>query len=134
MTIEYDESYQDCYVCGKANQSGLQLDFQYDAVREEMFTRCVFREYMQGYSGVVHGGFISMVLDEIMAKACIHRGAVAVTVQFEVRFRKPVHVEEEMHFYGKITEQRGKRIRTESRCVDAENRVRANASAVFLQV
>ena len=134
MTIEYDESYQDCYVCGKKNQSGLQLDFQYDADREEMFTRCVFREYMQGYSGVVHGGFISMVLDEIMAKACIHRGTVAVTVQFEVRFRKPVHVEEEMLFYGKITEQRGKRIRAEARCVDAENRVRANASAVFLQV
>ena len=134
MNIEYDESYQDCFVCGKENQAGLKLDFQYDAEQDEMSTRYVFKRYMQGYSEVVHGGFISMILDEVMAKACIHRGAVAVTVQFEIRFRKPVHVQEEMLFYGKITEQRGKKIRTESRCVDVENRVRATASAIFLRV
>jgi uncharacterized protein (TIGR00369 family) len=134
MAVEYDETYQDCYVCGKENNAGLQLDFHYDPAEEEMYTRCAFDTHMQGYSGVVHGGFISMILDEVMAKACIHVGVVAVTVQFEVRFRKPVHVEEEMVFYGKIIEQRGKRIRTEARCVDVENRIRAHAAAVFLQV
>jgi uncharacterized protein (TIGR00369 family) len=134
MTIEYDESYQDCYVCGKNNQAGLQLDFQYIDETDEMYTRCSFDRNMQGYSGVVHGGFISMILDEVMAKACIHTGAVAVTVQFDVRFRKPVHVCEELHFYGKITEQRGKKIRAESRCVDGENQTRADAHALFLQV
>ena len=134
VNIEYDESYQDCFVCGKENQAGMQLDFHYDAEQDEMFTRFFFKDYMQGYSGVVHGGFISMILDEIMAKACIHRGVVAVTVKFEVRFRKPVHVQEEMLFFGKVIEQRGKKIRTESRCIDAENRLRATASAIFLQV
>ncbi len=134
MTIEYDESYQDCFVCGKENQAGMKLDFHYDADQDEMSTRYVFMRYMQGYSGVVHGGFISMILDEVMAKACIHRGAIAVTVQFEVRFRKPVHVQEEMSFYGKVAEQRGKKIRTESRCVDVENQIRATASALFLKV
>ena len=99
-----------------------------------MSTQCFFKKYMQGYSGVVHGGFISMILDEIMAKACIQKGIVAVTVQFEVRSRKPIHVQEEMIFFGRITEQRGRKIRTESRCVDAENRAMATASAIFLQV
>jgi uncharacterized protein (TIGR00369 family) len=134
VTVEYDESYEDCYVCGKENLEGLRLDFHYDAEQDEMFTRCTFRLYMQGYKGLVHGGFLSMLLDEVMAKACIHRGTIAVTVQFDVRFRKPVYVQEELLFYGKVTEKKGKKIRTESRCVDSENRVRATASAVFLQV
>jgi uncharacterized protein (TIGR00369 family) len=134
VTVEYDESYQDCYVCGKENLEGLQLDFYYDAEQDEMFTRCTFRSYMQGYKNVVHGGFLSMLLDEVMAKACIHRSVIAVTVQFDVRFRKPVYVHEKLFFYGKVIEQKGKKIRTESRCVDSENGVRATANAVFLQV
>jgi len=133
VTVEYDKTYQDCFVCGKNNKEGLQLDFHYDEEQDEMFTRCTYGKHMQGYERVVHGGFISMLLDEVMAKACLHQEMVAVTMQFEVRFRKPVYVDEEMIFFGKIAELKGRRVRTEARCVDTEGRIRATARAIFLK-
>jgi acyl-coenzyme A thioesterase PaaI-like protein len=132
MSIEYDDTYQGCFVCGKRNPQGLKLDFHYDAERDEMYTRCGFESFMQGYARIVHGGFISMLLDEVMAKACLHRDLIAVTVQFEVRFRKPVYVSEEMIFYGRVVEVRGRRIKTEGRCMGGQGEKRATASALFL--
>ena len=133
VSIEYNETYQGCYVCGKDNREGFQLDFHYDEERDEMHTVCIFHTFMQGYERVVHGGFISMLLDEVMAKACLHRDLPAVTVQFEVRFRKPVYVDEEVVFSGKIVEIKGRRVRTEARCVDTEGHVRSDAKALFFR-
>jgi acyl-coenzyme A thioesterase PaaI-like protein len=133
MRIDYDDTYQGCFVCGKQNLQGLKLDFFYNGEREEMYTRCRFDSFMQGYERIVHGGFISMLLDEVMAKACLHRDLTAVTVQFEVRFRKPVFVFEEMVFYGRVVEVRGRRIKTEARCVGEEGEERATAAALFIR-
>ena len=133
MGIEYDDTYQGCYVCGKQNLQGLQLDFHHDDERDETYTRCRFDVFMQGYKRIVHGGFVSMLLDEVMAKACLHRDLTAVTVQFEVRFRKPVFVTEEIVFVGRVLEVRGRRIRTEARCEDRAGEERATAGALFIR-
>jgi acyl-coenzyme A thioesterase PaaI-like protein len=74
-----------------------------------------------------------MLLDEVMAKACLHRGLTAVTVQFEVRFRKPVYVGEDMLFSGRVVEQKGRRILAESRCEGSDGTERATAKALFLR-
>jgi acyl-coenzyme A thioesterase PaaI-like protein len=133
VDVDYDETYQDCFVCGKENLKGLQLNFYHDAERGGMVTRCRFGSYMQGYRGIVHGGFVSMLLDEVMAKACLQRGITAVTAQFEARFRKPVHVDEEVEFHGTIVELKGKTIRTEARCTGSDGVERAGARAIFFR-
>jgi acyl-coenzyme A thioesterase PaaI-like protein len=132
MNIVYDSDYQGCFVCGKQNLKGLQLDFLYDAEHDEMCTRCSFSPFRQGYERIVHGGFVSMLLDEVMAKACLQRELVAVTVQFEVRFRKPVYVSEEVSFRGRVLEVIGRRIKTEARCLGQGGEERATATALFL--
>jgi acyl-coenzyme A thioesterase PaaI-like protein len=132
MNIAYDDDYQGCFVCGKQNLQGLQLDFLYDAEQGEMCTRCSFAPFRQGYEHIVHGGFVSMLLDEVMAKACLQRELVAVTVQFEVRFRKPVYVSEEVAFRGRVLEVRGRRIKAEARCLGEGGEERATATALFL--
>jgi acyl-CoA thioesterase FadM len=74
-----------------------------------------------------------MLLDEVMAKACLQREFVAVTVQFEVRFRKPVYVSEEVAFRGRVLEVRGRRIKAEARCLGEGGEERAAATALFLR-
>jgi acyl-coenzyme A thioesterase PaaI-like protein len=132
MAIVYSPEYEGCYVCGKKNENGLQLDFQHDKERDEVYTSFSFEEYMQGYETIVHGGFLSMLLDEVMAKACLYHNLTAVTAKFEIRFKKPVYVHEKLEFRGRIGEIRGKKIYTESVCTGGEGDIRAQASALFI--
>jgi len=132
VTIDYSLEYEGCYVCGKENENGLQLEFQYDAKRDEVYTYYTFKQFMQGYDSIVHGGFISMLLDEVMAKACLHKNIIAVTAKFEIRFKKPVHVHEKMEFRGSIAEIKGKKIRTVSVCTGNGGDARAEATALFI--
>ena len=132
MRIDYSSEYEGCYVCGKNNPLGMKLDFTCDHSSGEMVARYSFDEYMQGYSGIVHGGFISMLLDEVMAKACLNRKYAAVTARIEVRFKKPVYVNEEVTLRGRVVSVKGKKILTESFCLDPDGLTRASASALFL--
>jgi len=132
VTIDYSPDYEGCYVCGKKNENGLQLDFQYDNRRNEVYTFYTFKQFMQGYDSIVHGGFISMLLDEVMAKACLQKNIIAVTAKFEIRFKKPVYVNEKMEFRGSIAEIKGKKIRTVSVCTGNDGDVSAEATALFI--
>ena len=67
----YDDDYQGCFVCGRGNSRGLGLKFSYDRDTNEAYTKFIFPEYMQGYKKIIHGGFLFMLLDEVMAKACL---------------------------------------------------------------
>jgi len=133
VKLEYDPNYEGCFVCGKVNPQGMQLCFSYDEKNDVVFTVCKFSRYMQGFEGIVHGGFISMLLDEVMAKACLQKNIPAVTAKFNVRFKKPVWVEEEITVRGRVAEIHGKKIKTEALCVDIEGSERASAHALFIQ-
>jgi acyl-coenzyme A thioesterase PaaI-like protein len=133
MKIRYDEGYDRCYVCGKGNPEGLQLDFDVDDGSGDMRTRCTFSSTMQGFDGIVHGGFVSMLLDEVMAKACLERGIQAVTAKIEVRFSSPVMVGEEIEVRGRILEERGRRVKTQAECTGKARALKAKAEALFVK-
>ncbi len=135
--MKYGELVSDsgvCFVCGKRNPKGLKLDFDYDRNSGLVSTSVVFEEYMQGYSGIIHGGFISMLLDEVMAKSCLYNGYVSVTAKLNVRFIKPVGVGERIYFFGKIESLKGKVIKAVAWCEDEKSKKRAEAESTFIIV
>lgn len=134
MKLDFSDDYQGCFVCGMANPRGLKLEFTYDQGDDEMVAVCTFPDYMQGYEKIVHGGFVSMVLDEVMAKACLNRKMPAVTARMALRFRKPVYINEELSFRGRIVSVRGRTVHLVSRCVDCAGTERVSAEAVFMRV
>ncbi|UCB47058.1 MAG: PaaI family thioesterase [Spirochaetota bacterium] len=134
MQIDYSNNYQGCFVCGKENKQGLSLDFFHDKEKQEVKTVWKPSPYMQGFKGVVHGGFISMVLDEVMAKVCLFIGKPALTVRIEVRFKQPVLVNEEVMVRGRCIGIRGKRLELEAQCTGIDGEEKALAEAVFLCV
>ena len=134
MKLDFSDDYQGCFVCGRDNSRGLKLDFKYDPKDDGMVATCAFPDYMQGYEKIVHGGFVSMILDEVMAKACLHRKMPAVTARMELRFRKPVYVNEELSFHGRIISVRGRTVHLVSRCVDRTGTEKVSAEAVFMRV
>lgn len=132
MQIKYNNNYSKCFVCGKENEKGLQLNFLYDENNKLTKTDVIFKTYMQGYEGIIHGGFISMLLDEIMAKSCLNAGYLAVTGRLNVKFIKPIAPDEEIRFYGKIDDIKGKVIKASAWCEDESSSRKSEAESTFI--
>lgn len=101
-----DESNQWCFACGPHNPIGLKLTF-FEEDNTYITTFIPGPEH-QGYDGIMHGGLISTLLDEVMARYLYAKGLSAVTAKLEVRFRHPTPIGQELTVSGWITGQRGK--------------------------
>lgn len=129
MPIERDSR---CFCCGKDNPRGLHLSFDYPQ-QGSAETALDVPEYFQGWSGVTHGGFLSTILDEVMAHSC-GVAQTAVTAEIRVRFRKPVETGTRIKAVGKVRETKGRVINTEGWIFDREGVCVADASARFVVV
>jgi uncharacterized protein (TIGR00369 family) len=78
---------QRCYVCGKNNPLGLSVDFKIDTDARVIRAEFTPSGDHQGYEGIVHGGILSSLLDEAMAKLAYSLGIPAVTAEITVKFR-----------------------------------------------
>lgn len=122
-----------CFGCGRLNPYGLRLHF----FRTESGVLAPFtpEQRHEGYTGVVHGGIVTTVLDEVMAWALYAEGIWAVTGDIRVRFRRPVVV-------GEATEASGRLERDRGRVLDVAGEIRrvedgaalASATATFVRV
>ncbi|MCP4428707.1 MAG: hypothetical protein GY803_29830, partial [Chloroflexi bacterium] len=56
-----------CFVCGRKNPHGLYMTF-YDDGENEVVSEYTVAEAYQGYPGVVHGGIVAAMLDEVVAR------------------------------------------------------------------
>lgn len=93
-----------CFACGHDNPIGLKLAF-----REEHDTYVAIltadRVY-QGYEGVVHGGILATVLDEIMARYIWAKHGPAATAKLAVTYRRPAPTGTPLEIRGWITAAR----------------------------
>ncbi len=89
LSVFRDRWHRLCFACGKDNEAGLGLNFKPSpegGVEAELDTD----ERHQGYSGYLHGGIISAMLDSAMVNLLFAKGVVAVTAELTVRFVSPV--------------------------------------------
>jgi uncharacterized protein (TIGR00369 family) len=91
-----------CFVCGKENSGGLQLDFSFSEDGWSAETVFLPDEKYQGWPGIVHGGMIMTVLDEVMAKAAVQRGYNVVTGEMTVKLKNPAKTGEQLRCRGAI--------------------------------
>jgi acyl-coenzyme A thioesterase PaaI-like protein len=100
-----------CFVCGLENPVGLRLKiYQVEpGVIETTFTA---PEHFQGYPGVLHGGIIATILDEISGRA--HMGddpsapRFMFTGKLEVLYRKNVPIGKPLRIVGKAGKSSGR--------------------------
>ena len=81
-----DDNY--CFACGEDNPIGLKLKFTLNENKDKIRTEFVPGREFQGYPDITHGGIISTVLDECMARLTIDTGIDAVTAKMTTKFRK----------------------------------------------
>ena len=117
-----------CFVCGTDNPHGLKLSFRYDEKNDETISKAIFPRHFQGWKDVLHGGIISTVLDEILIKAARHKGLDCVTVELNVKFKKPALINTEYMIKGKIKEIKRKIVFAEGLIMSIDNTVVAAAN------
>ena len=87
----------------------------------------------QGYDGVVHGGIISTLLDEAMAKLSYELGYNAVTGTLDIRFKNPAPVGQPLSVYGEIIEAGKRVIKAKARVEKEDGTILATATSMLIR-
>jgi uncharacterized protein (TIGR00369 family) len=106
-----------CFACGELNEVGLHLRLNLESGR--CWTELEMPRRFEGWEGIVHGGILCTILDEVMAWALVERDNWGVTARMSIDFRKPVTVGQAIRAEGWITESRRRIQVTAGRIVDA---------------
>ncbi|MGD2142876.1 MAG: PaaI family thioesterase [Anaerolineae bacterium] len=99
-----------CFVCGRQNPFGLKLQFYEDHVADQVKATVTVPEEYQGYPGVVHGGIVSTILDEVSGRALMLEGgddSLLATLRMTVRFLCPTPTDTPITAVGWVKQMSG---------------------------
>ena len=120
-----------CFACGTLNTGGLGLDLHVEPGRS--WVELALEPRFEGWEGVIHGGILSTILDEVMAWALVGADDWGVTARMAVDFRKPVRVGVPIRAEGWITHARRRVVDTAGHIIDAATGVElATATGVYV--
>ena len=130
MSVPVDDGR--CFACGPENPIGLRLHFEpgEDGVRAHVTLAPEF----QGWRGIAHGGIAMSLLDEAMAHAAGFAGHRGVTASINVRFRKPVPLEEPLDVWGRVVWQRRNVLGVEASVRDASGTLLLDGEGKFVSM
>jgi len=121
-----------CFACGEANPQGLKLKFRItEGGIESEFTPSKLH---QGFSGILHGGMMALVLDEMMVNLTWLKKLNAVTAEFTLSLKKPAPIGKKIRLTARILEHRRRIVRTEAAAVDESGQVLAEAGATCFRL
>lgn len=124
-----------CFVCGVANPYGLQLTF-YQSGPGEVVAEYTVPDRYQGYPGVVHGGIVAAMLDEIAGRS--HMGGdhprFMYTARLEVRYRRNVPLGVPLRLVGRAGESRSRTATAKGEIYDPEGVLLAEADALLVDI
>jgi uncharacterized protein (TIGR00369 family) len=124
-----------CFVCGLENTAGLQLKF-YNTNPGEVTVEYTVPDHFQGYPGVVHGGIVAALLDEVTGRAHMHTDTqrLMYTAKLEIRYRKNVPIGQPLRIIGRV-EKNKKRIATaKGEIYGPDGDLLAEADAILVNV
>jgi uncharacterized protein (TIGR00369 family) len=127
------ETYGNCFVCGRNNPNGLRLSFEIDKEKQTLNTTFIASPTFQGWDRIVHGGIISTLLDEAMAKLVYELGYQAVTASLEIKFKKPAPILEPLRVHGEIAEVNKRLIRAKAHVAKEDGTILATGTSTFLK-
>ena len=87
------KAHPNCVACSLSNAYGMQLDF-IPSENGDIVAPFKCSDKYESFSGMLHGGVISTILDSSMTKCLIAHGYVAVTAEFRVQYRHPVAIDQ----------------------------------------
>jgi acyl-coenzyme A thioesterase PaaI-like protein len=122
-----------CFACGTLNAGGLGLTLHVEPGRS--WTELALDRRFEGWDGIVHGGILCTILDEVMAWALVGGDDWGVTARMTVDFRRPVEIGVPIRAEGWVTRSRRRVVDTAGRIIEqASGTELATATGVFVAV
>jgi uncharacterized protein (TIGR00369 family) len=122
-----------CYVCGKKNPAGLGIEFEIDIIARTIYASFIPTSMHQGYEGIVHGGILSSLLDEAMAKLAFTVGLPSVTAEITIKFKASAAPGQELLVSGRLTHESRRLILAEAK-IERGPMVIAEAKGKLLRI
>jgi len=126
-----------CFVCGLENDLGLQLKF-YETGPGEISVEYTVPDHFQGYPGVVHGGIIASLVDEVLGR--VHMGSdpanprFMFTAKMTVQYRKNVPTGKPIKIVGRAINSKRRTATSRAEVLDPDGELLAEADAVLVDV
>lgn len=125
-----------CFICGLENPVGLRLRiYQTEpGVIESSYTA---PEHFQGYPGVLHGGIVATILDEISGRAQMGDPSAPrfmFTGKLEVKYRKNVPTGKLLKIIGRAGKSKGKMAESWAGIYDEEGTLLAEANTLLINL
>ena len=124
-----------CFACGHDNNFGLKVRFSFESETGEVSTNFTPTAAHIGFSGVIHGGVLSTVLDEAMTWAvsvCAKRFFFAAEIN--VRFASPIAPGNVLIVRARTTKNRKRVLEAASSLCDINGQVCASASGKYMPI
>ncbi len=134
---EKQANSHNCFVCGLKNPFGLQLRF-YRTGPGEVTTDYIVPRHFEGYPGVVHGGIVAAMLDEVVGRAVMGEDPVnprfLYTARLTVRYRKNVPIGVPLRVVGRLGEDKQGRATAAGAIYDPAGTLLAEADGLLVDV
>ena len=125
-----------CFICGLENPVGLKLRI-YQTEPGVIETNYTAPEHFQGYPGVLHGGIVATILDEISGRAQMGDPSAPrfmFTARLEVKYRKNVPTGKLLKIIGKAGRSKGKMAESWAGIYDEQSTLLAEANTMLINV
>ena len=124
-----------CFVCGRKNPAGLYMQF-FDNGKDEVLSEYTVAARYQSYPGIVHGGILASMLDEVVGRVAMigdhHHFMVSVNLQ--VLYRHPVPIETPLKIRGRIIRLRGRLGKAQGEIILPDSKVACEAAITLADV
>lgn len=126
-----------CFICGVENPVGLHLHI-YETEPGVVETKYIAPEHFQGYPGVLHGGIVGAIIDEISGRALMGDAInprFMFTAKLEVKYRRNVPIGKELKIIGKAVKSKDRSAEAWAGIYDAEtNELLAEGTTLLMNV
>lgn len=125
----------DCIICGTENNASMCAGF-YEVEGDYVVAEVKGKYEHQSYPGRMHGGLISALLDETIGRAIMIQdpNQWGVTSELNVKFRKPVPLDQTLYCVAKIIKVGSRTFVGVGFIEDANGTLLAHGSATYVKL
>jgi acyl-coenzyme A thioesterase PaaI-like protein len=126
-----------CFVCGLENNYGLKLTFFQDE-SGDVTVETIVPDHYQGYPGVVHGGIVASLVDEVLGR--VHMGSdpekprFMYTAKLTIQYRQPVPTNQTIRIVGSGLKRKKRTATSTAKIFGPNGEILVNADALLINV
>lgn len=134
LTFLHPKTENQCFGCGAANPFGLKMTFVFDEINNQVETWLRPPMHMMGSLGIMHGGMVSLLLDEAMGKVLSGNGIKAPTGNLAVRYHKPTYLNQELNIKASLISDKGRKLLLQAEIHDENGQLTASGEGLFIRL